>query len=464
MSASTTNKKKVLKVPKSSRNTSSPGPSHYATRSSSLSLPSSSPVKSPPKNSLKVLNTPSLSTNIVCSICKGSEALRSMNLESAVSDFNSRIEDYKLLSKSLQDSTSSLDHAVSAIKHFIINLEPGTLDNFVTNVTMDMETMKCHATELSRNITDLSNNLTDLSNYVSKLDSLEEFVTKKLESMKSSNILERVSNLEELCQTLNSKLDDRISNPPPINSSQDNTTSHTLANIEELCKSLNHKLDSHVNIINPTSLPTTSNHTSSHSQSTQNTNASQNVNYEPRDCLVIGDSNTKYIHINTNHIKTKRIATYRIADIQPSQCIGYSRIWVHVGINDLKSWNCRGPQDVHMYLDNLIAKVNQIRSHCPTSKIIVSPILPTAVPILNDRACMFNRLLCSVRRRFDIVTFNSFCGQNGQLLDMYRCYSNRRDKIHLGHLGIKHLTSILVNAISKRDRRSFATVLQSGQT
>ena len=145
--------------------------------------------------------------------------------------------------------------------------------------------MKCHATELSRNIT-------DLSNYVSKLDSLEEFVTKKLESiesesMKSSNILERVSNLEELCQTLNSKLNDRISNPPPINSSQDNTTSHTLANIEELCKSLNHKLGSHVNIINPTSLPTTSNHTSSHSlnnQSTQNTNASQNVNYEPRDC------------------------------------------------------------------------------------------------------------------------------------------------------------------------------------
>ena len=191
-----------------------------------------------------------------------------MNLESAVSDFNSRIEDYKLLSKSLQDSTSSLDHAVSAMKHFIINLEPDTLDNFVTNVNMDMETMKCYATELSRNVTDLSNNLTDLSNSVSKLDSLEEFVTKKLESiesefMKSSNILERVSSLEKLCQTLNSKLDDRISNPPPVNTSQDNTTSHTLANIKDLCKSLNYKLDSHVNIINPTSLPTTSHHTSS---------------------------------------------------------------------------------------------------------------------------------------------------------------------------------------------------------
>ena len=80
----------------------------------------------------------------------------------------------------------------------------------------------------------------------------------------------------------------------------------------------------------------------------------QNISYEPRDCLVIGDNNTKYIHIDINQIRTKRIATYRISDIQPSQCIGYSRIWVHVGINDLKSWNCRGPHDVHMHLDNLI--------------------------------------------------------------------------------------------------------------
>ena len=135
-----------------------------------------------------------------------------------------------------------------------------------------------------------------------------------------------------------------------------------------------------------------------------------------------------------------------------------------MGINDLKSWNCRGPHDVHMHLDNLITKVNQIRSRCPTSIIIVSPILPTAFPILNERACMLNRLLCSIRRRFDIIAFNSFCDQGGQLMDMYRCYSNRRDKIHLGYLGIKHLSSILVNAISRIDRRNFATVLRSGQT
>ena len=58
---------------------------------------------------------------------------------------------------------------------------------------------------------------------MSKLDSLEEFVTKKLksielESMKSNDILVRVSNLEDLCKTLNTKLDNRMSDLPPITS------------------------------------------------------------------------------------------------------------------------------------------------------------------------------------------------------------------------------------------------------
>ena len=467
--------KKALKAPKLSPKSSYSLNLRSSSRSSSL--PSSSPLKLPLKNSPKASSTPSISTD-KCSICKSSETLRNINLKDAVSEFNSKLEDYKSISKSLQDSTSSLDHAINAIKHFCIKLEPDTLNNFVTNVTMDMETLKCHVTDLGRNVTNLSDNLSDLSNYVSKLDSLEEFITKKFESMesdseakKSNDILQRVSNLEELCRALNTKLDSSISISPPNTSPQDNPSSHTLTNIEELCRSLNHKLESqsHVNFINPTSLPsnTPNNPTSSHTlinQSIQNTDTAHNSSHEPRDCLVIGDSNTKYIHIDTNQIRTQRIATYRIADIQPSQCTGYSRIWVHVGINDLKSWNCRGPHDVHMHADNLIAKVNQIRSHCPTSKIVVSPILPTAVPILNERAVMFNRLLCSARRRFDIMAFNSFCGQDGLLMDMYRCYSNRRDKIHIGRQGIMHLTSILVNAISKIDRRSFVTVLRSGQT
>ena len=87
--------KKTLKVPKSGRNT--PSPRSYPLISRSGSLLSSSPVKSPLKNSLKAPNIPSTSSE-KCSICMSSDTLRSLNLKSAVSDFNSKIEDYNLVS------------------------------------------------------------------------------------------------------------------------------------------------------------------------------------------------------------------------------------------------------------------------------------------------------------------------------------------------------------------------------
>ena len=50
------------------------------------------------------------------------------------------------------------------------------------------------------------------------------------EAKKSNDMLERVSNLEELCRALNTKLDSSIISAP-ITSPQDNPTSHTLTNI-----------------------------------------------------------------------------------------------------------------------------------------------------------------------------------------------------------------------------------------
>ena len=96
----------------------------------------------------------------------------------------------------------------------------------------------------------------------------------------------------------------------------------------------------------------------------------------PKDCLILGDSNSKYINIDTSHMKTTQIPTYRISDINLEHCRGYSRIWIHVGINDLKTRNCRGPADVHMYHNLLLQKLHQIRLLCPNSKLIVSPFCP----------------------------------------------------------------------------------------
>ena len=184
----------------------------------------------------------------------------------------------------------------------------------------------------------------------------------------------------------------------------------------------------------------------------------------PRDCVILGDSNSKYVTIDTNHITTTRIPRYRISDINPGHCVGYSRIWIHVGINDLKTRNCRGPADVHMYHSLLLEKLHRIRQLCPNSKLIVSPILPTGVPVLNERARLFNNnLLYTGPQWFELLDFRVYCGTDGRLQEMYRCYSNIRDRIHLGRIGIELLKDKLISSISKVDTRSYSTVLRTGQ-
>ena len=172
--------------------------------------------------------------------------------------------------------------------------------------------------------------------------------------------------------------------------------------------------------------------------------------------------NTKYIKINTNHIRTKRIPTYRIEDINPEHCVGYSRIWIHVGINDLKTRNCRGPADIHTYHSLLLQKLHQIRLVCPNSKLIVSPILPTGVPALNERTRLFSNLLHRGPQCFELLDFRVFCWNDDTLIQRYRCYGNPYDRIHLGHAGIELLKDTLVSRISKVDTRSYSTVLQTG--
>ena len=157
-----------------------------------------------------------------------------------------------------------------------------------------------------------------------------------------------------------------------------------------------------------------------------------------------------------------RIPTYTINDIDPSRCYGYNRIWVHVRINSLKSNFCHCPQDVHDQFRLFMHKLNAIKSICPTANIIVSPILPTGSRYLNARAEMLNGLLFSQQNSFNELNFNSFCGRDGRLLNVFRCYNNPNDYIHLGSEWIKALSSKLTRALALTDRRSYSTVMKSG--
>ena len=174
--------------------------------------------------------------------------------------------------------------------------------------------------------------------------------------------------------------------------------------------------------------------------------------------LILGDSNTKHIRPPINF---HRIPTYTIEDIDPSECIGYTKVWIHVGINSFKSIRCGGPSDVRKHFDLFMSKIERIGMLSPNTTVIVSPILPTAIKVLNDRACYFNTLLFSINRWWLELDFSIFADDNNMLRNFYRCYNNPMDKIHLGSKGLRELESMILKRTSLVDTRSYSSVVRS---
>ena len=265
--------------------------------------------------------------------------------------------------------------------------------------------------------------------------------------------LEKLENLEEFIR------ERTHSNLPTTDASSDKFINNRLDKLELLCKDLSGKIDT----LNSTF---TTNHNIAIPNIPNLNQNSSNIDIitpkDPNTCIILGDSNTKYVNLNHHHFhKSTRVPTYTINDIDPNKCVGYSKIWLHVGINSLKSYSCSSIRDVHYHLDHFTNKVRRIRSLCPRARIVVSPMLPTNISALNERAILFNRLLFSTRENFTFLDFNLFCDKNGCLTKVYRCYNNERDNIHLGSLGIRILTSKLIFALSHIDKRSYGTVLRN---
>ena len=186
-----------------------------------------------------------------------------------------------------------------------------------------------------------------------------------------------------------------------------------------------------------------------------------NSNSSPRrnsSILVMGDSNTKYIQLPQ---KFDRIPTYTIEDIDPNKCIGYAKVWLHVGINSLKSIRCGGPADVRKSFELFMNKIDRIGKLTPNTILIVSPILPTGIKALNNRARAFNRLLFSVKGWWLNLNFTIFANRDNALDYHYRCFNNPGDKIHLGRNGILELQRMITRRISLVDSRSYSAVTKS---
>ena len=158
----------------------------------------------------------------------------------------------------------------------------------------------------------------------------------------------------------------------------------------------------------------------------------------------------------------RREPTFTVEAIDPHKVTGYHKVWIHVGINSLKRDHCRNMTEVKHKFDIFMKKVNEIKFLSPNTKVIVSPILPTAIPELNSRALYFNSLLFAQKRQWGLLGFDAFCDSSGLLTQVYRRFSDRTDRIHLGFRGINLLTSKLRAEISLADGRSFAAVVATG--
>ena len=179
--------------------------------------------------------------------------------------------------------------------------------------------------------------------------------------------------------------------------------------------------------------------------------------------LIVGDSNTHFIHFYHEkqrsdlgkNIYGRRLKAYTIEDIEPRDCIGFQNIVVQVGLNNLKNKFALtdGRIDIAKTFDMWLNKLLQIRQLCPYSRIIVSPIPPTKIRLLNARARNFNSFLFSVIKKFWYsLDFNDFLDDKLDSLDnnfgrYFNVSTGRRDRIHLGKLGISKLSLLIKEAV-----------------
>ena len=97
----------------------------------------------------------------------------------------------------------------------------------------------------------------------------------------------------------------------------------------------------------------------------------------------------------------------------------------------------------------------------PGARVILSPVLPTGITALTERASYFNSLIFAVKNPWWLeLKFSSFLSTYGNLDSVYRCRNNPADRIHLGYRGINALTSKIKSAIARTDTRTYASVVR----
>ena len=176
-----------------------------------------------------------------------------------------------------------------------------------------------------------------------------------------------------------------------------------------------------------------------------------------KSAIIIGDSNSRNLKFGSgkgtfgHNMPGKREEAVFIKDIKPAECCGYKNIFLHCGINDLKHHRINNEHKIQNKFDELKSKIDEIVVLCPSSKLFVSPILPTKSKDWNRRAICFNRNLfeyCNNSNgKFVALNFSEFSDEYGNLRNDMGKFWNPSDPLHLGSKGISTLVKIVRHCV-----------------
>lgn len=171
--------------------------------------------------------------------------------------------------------------------------------------------------------------------------------------------------------------------------------------------------------------------------------------------IIFGDSNTKHLKFGNEQgtfgswmpgkrVKAQNIKSLpEIEDIHP-----YQNIVIHVGVNDI----CNGlsPDE---YMNKLRDKCSQIHNVYPSTRILLSPILPTRLHQLNERIWDINeRIVTLSKTHHNLVLMDNsiFADKNNFLRSDYASYYTS-DNVHLGSAGIRALANSIKSYVFRRN-------------
>ena len=190
-----------------------------------------------------------------------------------------------------------------------------------------------------------------------------------------------------------------------------------------------------------------------------------------RSTVVIGDSNTEHLNFGTGprsfgfNMPGQRIKAAKIADINPLDCTGYSNVILHTGLNDLKPYRANIPA----LAEELINKVEIIRTICPKARVTVNPILPTMLHSLNAKAMEFNAILANyidsfpANNKLKQLNCRDFLDESSNLMKEDLRRYRRRDDFHIGSNGYFLLSKLIRERVrgARVNSTSYAAILNN---